>query len=65
MDGSTIVCRARKGERREETATRRGKDEVSDGKIVIVSESEDNYSDRELHKRERSSCVSAGAGIRG
>lgn len=29
------------------------------------SESEDNYNDRGSHKRERSSRVSAGAGIRG
>lgn len=42
-----------------------GRTKQSDGKTVIVSESEDNYSDRGLHKRERSSRVSAGAGIRG
>lgn len=56
---------ARKGERREESATRDGKDGAGDGKTVIVSESEDNYSDRGLHKRERSFRVSTGAGIRG
>jgi len=65
MDGRAIVCLARKGERREKTATRRVKDEANDGKTVIVSESEDNYNDRGLHKRERNSRVSTEAGIRG
>lgn len=45
-----------------ETATRRGKDGASDGKTVIVSESEDSYSDRGLHKRERSFPCECGGG---
>lgn len=57
MDGSTIVCRARKGERREETATRRGKDEASGGKTVIVSEPEDNYSAIEGRIKEKEVLV--------
>lgn len=60
---SFAACEKEKG--RGVTATRRVKDGGSDGKTVIVSESEDNYSDRGLHKRERSSRASAGAGIGG
>lgn len=45
-----------------ETATCRGKDGASDGKTVIVSESEDSYSDRGLHKRERSFPCECGGG---
>lgn len=48
--------------KREKTATRRAKNGASDGKTVIVSESEDNYSDRGLHKRERSSPCERGGG---
>jgi len=51
----------RKEERRRD-ASRKGRKGASDGKTVMGSESEDKYSDREPHKRERSS---AGAGIRG
>lgn len=65
MGARSFAAHEREKGERVETATRRGKDEVSDGKTVIVSESEDNYSDRGLHKRERSSRVSAGAGIKG
>lgn len=64
MGARSFATREReKEERRRRHAT--GMTGASDGKTVIVSESEDNYSDRGLHKRERSSRVSAGAGIRG
>jgi len=65
MDGRAIVCRAKGRKEEGVMATRRVKDGGNDGKTVIVSESEDNYSDRGLHKRERSFRVSADAGIRG
>lgn len=66
--GGWIGARSFARKRKKEEGRRRhvmGKDEGSDGKTVIVSESEDNYNDRRLHKRERSSRVSTGAGIRG
>lgn len=65
MGARSFAAREREKGSRGDGDTPRGKDGAGDGKTVIVSESEDNYSDRGLHKRERSSRVSVGAGIRG
>lgn len=62
MEARSFTAREREKEERRRRHATRGQDGASDGKTVIVSESEDNYSDRGLHKRERSFSCECGGG---
>lgn len=64
MDGSAIAwsCARRVGRRRRTRRAPRVKDGASDGKTVMGSESEDNYNDRELHKKGKKFSCECGGG---